>query len=286
MLDLGSLLNLAMSGITFGMILFLLAAGFELMFGVMRIINMAHGSFFMLGAYVGISIARQTHNFLFGVLMGAISVGMVGLVTERFLFRRLPQHLQQVYVTFGIIYILADVSKMLWGSNPYVLSTPAFLAGSVNILARPFPIYRIVLLGIGLLTALGLWLFQEKTRVGSIVRAGVDDREMVGVIGINIKLLSTLVFTGGALLAGFAGVMASPIIPVLPGIDWDVMTLAMVVVVVGGLGSLRGALVGGLLIGLADTFGKFLLPQVGIVLIFLVLAVVLILRPSGIFGGS
>jgi branched-chain amino acid transport system permease protein len=122
--------------------------------------------------------------------------------------------------------------------------------------------------------------------LGSIVRAGVDDREMVGVIGINIKLLSTLVFTGGAFLAGFAGVMASPIIPVLPGIDWDVLTLAMVVVVVGGLGSLRGALLGGLLIGLADTFGKFLLPEVAIVLIFLVLAVVLIIRPSGIFGGA
>jgi len=286
MLDLGSLLNLAMSGITFGMILFLLAAGFELMFGVMGIINMAHGSFFMLGAYVGINIARQTGSFLFGILMGAVSGAIVGLFTERFLFRRLPEHLQQVYVTFGIIYILADLSKMLWGTNPYVLSAPALLAGSVAIMEKLFPVYRLVLLGVGLLIALGLWLFQEKTRLGSIVRAGVDDREMVGVIGINIKLLSTLVFTGGALLAGFAGVMASPIIPVLPGIDWDVLTLALVVVVVGGLGSLRGALLGALLIGLADTFGKFLLPQVAIVLVFVVLAVVIIIKPSGIFGGA
>lgn len=286
MSEIGLLLSLALNGIAFGMILFLLAAGFELIAGVMSIVNLAHGSYFILGAYIGISVARPTANFLLGVLAGTVSVGVLGLITERFLFRYLPEHLQQIFLTFGIVYILTDVTRMVWGGDPYGISTPAFLAGSVEILRRPFPLYRLALISIGLLVALGLWLLQAKTRLGAIVRAGVDDREMVGVLGINIKVLSTMVFGVGVLLAGFGGVMASPIIAVAPGLDWEILTLALVVVVVGGLGSLRGALVASLLIGLADTFGKFLLPEIAIVLIFFILAIVLVIKPSGIFGRS
>lgn len=280
------LLSVGLTGIAFGMVLFLLAAGLELMFGVMSIVNMAHGSFFMVGAYAGITVAKQTGNFPLGVLVGTFSVGILGLVTERFFFRYLPEHLQQVFLTFGVVYVLADVTRMVWGGDPYGIPAPPFLQGSIDILGRGFPIYRLALIPIGLLIALGLWLFQERTRLGAIVRAGVDDREMTGAIGINIKLLSTIVFAGGALLAGFGGAMASPIISVVPGLDWDVLTLALVVVVVGGLGSLRGALVGSLLVGLTDTFGKFLLPEVAIILTFLILAIVLIIKPTGIFGGS
>ena len=280
------LLNIALNGIALSMILFLLAAGFELMFGVMRIINMAHGSYFMVGAYVGIFVAKHTGFFGLGVLAGAVSVGVLGLIMDRFFLRYLQEHLQQVFLTFGVVFILSDITRMIWGGDPLGISTPALLAGSLKILGKSFPIYRLALIPIGLLVALGLWLFQAKTRLGAIVRAGVDDKEMVGVIGINIKLLSTMVFGGGALLAGFGGMMASPIIGVVPGLDWEILTLAMVVVVVGGLGSLPGALVGSLLIGLADTFGKFLLPEIAIVLTFFILAIVLIIKPSGIFGGG
>jgi len=246
---------------------------------------MAHGSYFMIGAYVGVSAAKQTGSFLLGAIAGAVSVGILGLITERFFLRYLREHLDQVFFTFGIVYILADVTRIIWGADPYGISTPALLAGSVEIMGKLFPIYRLVLIPLGLLVALCLWLFQTKTRLGAIIRAGVDDREMTGVIGINIKLLSSLVFSGGALLAGLGGIMASPIIAVIPGLEWDILTLALVVVVIGGLGSLQGALVGSLLIGLGDTFGKFLLPEMSIVLVFLILAIVLIIKPSGIFGG-
>jgi len=280
------LLSMGVNGIALGMILFLLAAGFELMFGVMRIINMAHGSYFMVGAYVGIFVGKLSGIFGLGVLAGAVSVGVLGLIMERFFLRYLQDHLQQVFLTFGVVFILSDLTRMIWGGDPHGISTPALFAGSVEILGKPFPVYRLILIPVGLLVALGLWIFQAKTRLGAIVRAGVDDREMTGVIGINIKLLSTLVFGGGALLAGFGGMMASPIIAVVPGLDWEILTLGLVVVVVGGLGSLRGALVGSILIGLADTFGKFLFPEISIVLIFFILAVVLILKPSGMFGGG
>lgn len=285
MTEIGLLVSVALSGIALGMILFLLTAGFELIVGVMKIINLAHGSFFMLGAYIGVSVVRQTDNFLLCVLAGSAGVCVLGLITERFLIRYLPEHEQQVFLTFGIVYVLTDVPRMIWGGDPYAISTPALLSGSVQIMGKVFPVYRLAIIPIGLLVALGLWLFQEKTRVGAIIRAGVDDREMVGVIGINIKLLSTMVFGVGVLLAGFGGVMASPIIAVAPHLDWEMLTLALVVVSVGGMGSLRGALVGSLLIGVADTFGKFLLPEVSIVLIFFVLVVVLAVKPSGIFGG-
>jgi len=286
MTEIGLFLSVVLNGIAFGMILFLLAAGFELIVGVMNIVNLAHGSYFMVGAYIGVSVVKQTGNFLLAVLAGSASVGVLGLITERFLFRYLREHLQQVFLTFGVVYILTDVTRMIWGGDPYGISPPPFLAGSIEIMGRLFPIYRLALIPIGLTVALGLWLFQAKTRLGAIVRAGVDDREMAGVIGINIKLLSTLVFGGGVLLAGFGGVMASPIIAVVPGLDWEILNLALVVVVVGGMGSLRGALVGSLLIGLADSLGKFLFPEIAIVLTFLILAIVLLIKPSGIFGGS
>lgn len=283
--DTGLLLRMGMNGIALGMILFLLASGFEVMFGVMRIINMAHGSYFMMGAYLGIFVAKFLDSFWLGVLAGSIAVGVLGILMERLFLRYLREPLQQVFLTFGFVFIFTDVTRIIWGGDPHGISPPPLLTGSLEILGKPVPIYRLILIPVGLLVALGLWVFQAKTRLGAIVRAGVDDREMTGVIGINIKLLSTLVFGGGALLAGFGGMMASPIIAVVPGLDWEILTLALVVVVVGGLGSLRGALVGSVLIGLADTFGRFFFPEIAIVLLFFILAIVLIVKPSGIFGG-
>jgi branched-chain amino acid transport system permease protein len=284
MFELSLILSVALNGISFAMILFLLASGFEIIAGVMNIVNLAHGSFFMLGAYTGVTVIRRTGSFLLGVIAGTAIVGLLGLLTERFLFRHLREHQQHVFLTFGIVYVLTDVTRMIWGADPYGVSAPAIFAGSIDIMGRTFPIFRLFLIPVGLLVALGLWLFQNKTRLGAIVRAGVDDSEMVGVIGINIRLLSMWVFTGGLLLAGFGGVMSAPIIAVVPGLDWEVLNLALVVVVVGGLGSLGGALVGSILIGLADSFGRFLLPEISIILTFAILAIILTTKPSGIFG--
>lgn len=278
------LVIVGLNGITFAMLLFLLTAGLELIFGVMDIVNLAHGSFYVMGAYVGVAVVKGTDNFLLGILAGMGATALLGLVTERFLFRYAPTHLRQVLLTFGLIYILADSSRALWGGDPTGIFAPAILATSVKMLGWGFPAYRLALIVIGLLIALGLWVFQERTRLGAVIRAGVDDKEMVAGLGINIKALATAVFTAGALLAGFAGVIGTPVIAVYLGLEWEILTLALVVLVVGGVGSLRGALVGSLLIGLADSFGKLLIPQAAMFLIFALMALVLVIKPSGLFG--
>lgn len=256
------------------------------MFGVMNIVNLAHGSFFVMGSYIGVVVARGTDNFLLAVLAGMAGVAVLGWVSERFLFRRAPNVILQVLLTFGMIYILADLTRAIWGGDPYGIFPPAILAGSVSIMGWGFPVYRLALIGIGLLVAVGLYILQERTRVGAIIRAGVDDKQMVSALGINIKLLATAVFVLGALLAGFAGVLGCPIMSVYLGLDWMVLTLALVVLMVGGVGSLKGALIGSLMIGLADSFGKLLIPETAMFMIFAVMAIVLVIRPVGLFGTS
>jgi branched-chain amino acid transport system permease protein len=278
------LIIVGLNGVSLAMVLFLLATGLELIFGVMNIVNLAHGALFMIGAYVGATIVARTGNFLIAILGSIVVTVFIGLVSERLFFSRIPDHLRQVLFTFGVIYVIEDFCRLIWGGNPIGISTPSFLAGSVKIGELLFPVYRLVLIGIGLLAALGLWLFQEKTRWGAIVRAGVDDKEMVAALGINIKLISTSVFAFGTALAGFSGVIGSLILLVSPGVDWDILVLSLVVIVIGGMGSLWGALVGSLIIGLADNFGKLLIPSVSMALVFLVTAVILAMKPSGILG--
>lgn len=272
----------ALNGVTFGMLLFLLAAGLVLMLGVMNIINLAHGSFFMLAAFIGVAVATSTGNFTLAVLAGTIGIGLLGLGMERIFLRRLPDHLGQILFTLGCVYILGDLVRAVWGAESQWLAPPEILAGSVPLGDYSFPVYRLAFIFFGSVIAIGLWWFLERTRFGAIVRAGADDKEMVEGIGINIKLVFTAVFTLGALLAGLAGVLGSPILTASIGLDLQVLTMALVVMVVGGLRTLKGALLGSLLIGLVDSLGKFFFPEFHMFLIFGVMAVVLAFRPYGI----
>lgn len=274
-----------LNGLSFGFLLFLLGSGLSLMFGLMEIVNLSHGSYFMLGAYIGISVSRWSGSFWLGAALAGLLMGLVGGFTERLLLRRLHlRALDQVLLTFGFVYIFMDLSKWLWGGDPLSLAKPTLLKGSIDILGDSFPIYRLAIIIIGLSIAVLLWLFQEKTLVGAIVRAGVDDREMVTVLGININLIFTGVFSLGAFLAGFGGVIGGALLGAYQGMDLEVLILALVVVVVGGLGSLKGALLGSLLIGMLDNFGKTFFPDFAMVTIFLAMAVILLLKPSGLLG--
>lgn len=271
-----------LNGTAFGMLLFLLAAGLVLMLGVMNIVNLSHGSFYMLAGFIGLAVAAQTGSFAVGILAGIGAIGFVGLVMERFFLRRLSGSLEQVLFTLGCVYIIWDLARAVWGSNPQLLSPPAILVGSVPIGDYQFPVYRLAVICLGLILAIGLWLFLEKTRLGAIVRAGADDKEMVAGIGIDIKLVFTAVFTLAAVLAGLAGVIGAPVLTANLTLDWQILTLALVVMVVGGLRTIQGALVGSLLIGLVDSVGKFFFPELAMFLMFGVMAVILAFRPYGI----
>lgn len=271
-----------LNGTTFGMLLFLLAAGLVLMLGVMNIVNLAHGSFYMLAAFIGLTVATATGNFALAVLAGTLAIGLLGLGMERIFLRRLPDHSAQILFTLGCVYIIGDVVRAAWGAESQWLPPPAILAGSLPIGDYGFPVYRLAFILFGVVIAIGLWWFLEKTRFGAVIRAGADDMEMVEGIGINIKLVFTAVFTLGAMLAGLAGVVGSPILTANIGLDLQVLTMALVVMVVGGLTTLKGALLGSLLIGLVDSVGKFFFPEFHMFLIFGVMAVVLAFRPYGI----
>ena len=271
-----------LNGMAFGMLLFLLASGLVLMLGVMNIINLAHGSFYMLAGFIGFAVIAETGNFALGILAGVGAIGLLGLVMERFFLRRLSGGVEQVIFTLGCVYIIWDLARGVWGSSPQSLSAPSLLAGSVPIGDYQFPVYRLAVIIVGLIIAIGLWLFLYRTRFGAIVRAGADDKEMVAGLGIDIKLVFTAVFTLAALLAGLAGVLGAPVLTADLDLDWQILTLALVVMVVGGMRSVKGALVGSLVIGLVDSIGKFFFPELAMFLMFGVMALVLAFRPHGI----
>ncbi len=276
---------ITLNGVTTGMLLFLLAAGLILILGVMGIVNMSHGSFYLLGGYIAIAIVSITGNFWISVMGSTIIIIFLGILLERFFLRRVPGGVDaQVLLTFAFVYIIADFARGVWGGYPQGLHAPPLLAGSVKLPMTflTFPIYRLSLVFFGLLVATALWLFLEKTRYGAIIRAGVDDREMVTGIGINIKKLFTGVFALGSLLVGLGGALGAPILPVYPGQDWNILLLAMIILVVGGA-TVTGALLGSLLIGLVDNFGKFLLPELAMFLLFGIMALILAFKPQGLF---
>jgi len=279
-------LTQTINGIVFGMLLFLLAAGLTLMLGTMRIVNLAHGSFYLLGGYIGYTVAQRTHNFLLACLAGLLSIAILGVLTYKTVLEKrfARETLAQVLLTFGMLLIISDVCRWIWGGNPLAIPKPEMLQGTIYLGSIVVPLYRLAVISIGLVILLFLWWFQEKTKYGAIVRAGVDDAEMAQGIGVNISLVKTLVFSMGALLAGLAGVIGGPFVGLSVGLDIDILLLAIVVVIIGGMGSLRGALVGALLIGLIDSFGKSLLPELSIFTLFAAMVVVLALKPSGLFG--
>jgi branched-chain amino acid transport system permease protein len=272
-----------LNGISFGMLLFLLSAGLSLIYGLMKILNLTHGSFYLLGGYIGLTVVHLTGSLLLAVLAGSLSIALLGAVMERFLLRRFHlQELPQTLLTFGFLFIFSDLAIVIWGGNPQTMPKPAMLSESVEVGAFFYPSYRLFIIAFGCMIAALLWWIQEGTRVGAMLRAGVDDEETA--LGINVSLLFTLVFALGAFLAALGGVMGGPIMGVYPGADFEVMLLAFVVVIIGGLGSLKGALVGGLVVGLLDNFGKVFFPEFALFTIFAPMALILAVRPAGLFG--
>lgn len=275
----------ALNGISFGMLLFLLAAGLSLIYGLMKVLNLTHGSFYLLGGYIGLAVVHSTGSFILAVLAGSLAIAAVGVVMERFFLRRFHlQELPQALLTFGFLFIFSDLATVIWGGNPETIPKPAMFQSSVQLGAFYYPSYRLFIIGFGLVIAALLWWLQDGTRIGAMVRASVDDEEVARALGINVSLLFTLVFALGAFLAALGGVMGGPIVGVYPGADFEVLLLGFVVVIIGGLGSLKGALVGGLIVGLLDNFGKVFFPELALFTIFAPMALILAARPAGLFG--
>jgi branched-chain amino acid transport system permease protein len=292
-----------LNGLQFGLMLFLIAAGLTLVFGILDILNVAHGSLYMAGAYVAAQTMQATQSFLLAVVVSAVVTGLVGLIIELILVRRLVvrDHLAQVLGTFAIILIANDVVKMIWGPAPVMMSMPAALSGPVHILPNMlYPAYRLVIIAVGLAAALGLYLFVTRTRAGVLVRAGASNRQMATLMGVRVPLLFLGVFVLGAMLAALAGAMLGPVTAIQAGMGEQILILVLVCIVIGGIGSIRGAFVGALLVGFVDTAGRAFLPtllktffspavasSVGPTLaalsIYILMAVVLVFRPAGLF---
>ncbi|MEM6660798.1 MAG: branched-chain amino acid ABC transporter permease [Pseudomonadota bacterium] len=296
----------ALNGLQFGMMLFVMAAGLTLVFGVMGLINLAHGSLYMVGAFACAAVASWTGSFWLGLMASLAAAAAAGAVVEMTVIRRLysRDHLDQVLATFALILVFSEGTRWIFGSNPLFLDVPEVLQGAVALPGIPgYPIYRLVIIGAGILIAVGLFLLISRTRLGTRIRAGESDREMIAALGVDIDRLYTIVFALGAALAGFAGALIGALQSVEVGMGEPVLIMAFVVIVIGGIGSIQGALVGAVLVGLTDTLGRFLLPEffktfmdpssaiatgsaLASMLIYALMALVLILRPQGLFGVS
>jgi branched-chain amino acid transport system permease protein len=277
--------NQTFNGLSYAALLFLLGGGFTLIFGVMKIANIAHGSFYLVGGYIGYTVASLTGNFYLALLAACVVITLMGMVMERLFLHNLGgQDLRQMLITMGIALFLQDLCLLIWGGNPLNLSIPNYLAGSLRVGKYYFPALRIFMIISAALLFVLLYWFQEKTKVGAMVRASVDNMEMSEVLGINVPLVTLGVFGLGALLAGFGGVVGSAFMGVYPGLDFELLPLAFVVVIIGGMGSLQGALVGSIIVGLVDNFGKALFPELSYFTLFAPMAIILALRPTGLFG--
>ena len=276
----------ALNGISLGALLFLMASGFTLIFGLARVVNMAHGAFYLLGGYFGLTILRLTGSFWLALLAGGVGIIVVNYFIERYLLRGIGEnHLAQVLLTVGLVYVIADIALSIWGGDSLSIRPPTFAQGPIDLPGGiVYPRYRFLLIVFGVFIGILLWLLYKKTQIGAIVRAGVDDREMVNAMGINIDRLFALVFALAAFLAGMSGVAGGAFLAIYPGAEWEILVLALVVVIVGGLGSLEGAMVGSLIVGLVDAYGRWLLPQFSHFVVFAPMAVLLLLRPRGLFG--
>ncbi|MBA7487200.1 High-affinity branched-chain amino acid transport system permease protein LivH [subsurface metagenome] len=274
------------NGISYGMLLFLIASGMSIVMGLMGIVNLAHGALYMVGAYVGWTIAVQCGlHFGLAIFLGGIAAALTGLMMERGFLRRLyKQPNEQVLVTFGFVYILSNLCSWVWGPRRRLQFTGEFLSGLIHIGGIPFPMTRVFIIIIGALVAIGLWWIQDKTRLGAMVRGGMDDKEMTAGLGINLERVSMLIFFLSAFIVGIAGVVGAQLLGAYSWLSTDILVLALVVVIVGGMGSVQGALLGGILIGLIDTAFKTLFPQFSMFTIYLAMIVILMVRPSGLLG--
>ncbi len=301
-MDLLLFLEQVFNGLQFGVMLFLMAAGLTLVFGIMDLINLAHGSLFMIGAYLCATVFQKTGSFLLGLIAALLGAALVGIAVEIVALRTLytRNHLDQVLATFGLILFFNELTKIIWGPRALFLDVPEALSGTVEIIpGAPYPSFRLAIIVVGIIVALLLYVLITKTRLGMLIRASASNREIVAALGVNVKLLSTLVFGLGALLAGLAGAMTGPLLAVEVGMGEDVLILAFVVVIIGGIGSVRGAIVGAILVGMIDTLGRAFLPAffklffdpatadgVGASLasmtIYILMALILIWKPKGL----
>ena len=285
-MDLANFLIQTLNSVQYGLLLFLLAAGLTLIFGIMGVVNLAHGSFYMIGAYLGYGLTAQTGNLALALAGGATLSVLLGWVLERLLFRHFyhRDHLDQVLMTFGLIYVLEESRSILWGDDVHGVPIPDVLSGAIQLTDNlSYPHYRLFISAICLLLALGLYLLISKTRIGMRIRAGAFNSDMTEALGINIRRLHALVFALGVGLAAVAGILAAPISSVYPNMGSQVLIMCFVVVVIGGIGSVRGAMIAALLVGLVDTFGKVLLPSVASMGVYVLMALVLLWRPQGLF---
>jgi branched-chain amino acid transport system permease protein len=295
-------LEQALNGLQFGVMLFLMAAGLTLVFGIMNMVNLAHGSLYMMGAYFASTFLTHTGNYPLAVLLALLATLLVGVATEVIALRTLYErdHLDQVLATFGLILFFNELVAVFWGRAALYTSLPKWLSGHIQLLGIRYPVYRAVVILVGVLVALLLWVVVTRTRLGMLIRAGASNRTMVAALGVNIRLLYTIVFGFGAALAGLAGLMAGPIYAVQPGMGEQILIQVFVVIVIGGIGSIRGALVGALVVGMVDTMGRAFLkptlaailsptaaqnagPALASMLIYLLMAAVLAFRPEGLF---
>ena len=276
----------AINGTSLAALLFLLASGFTLTFGLMRVVNMAHGAYYLLGGYIGLTIAERTGSFALAILGGGAGIVALGYLIDRFLIRQTGEnHLAQVLLTVGIAFVIGDVALAIWGGDSLKVPAPAFLRGAMELPGGlVYPTYRFVLILFGVLVGGVLWVLYRKTQLGAVVRAGVDDREQVSATGINVDRLFVLVSALASFLAGMAGVVGGAFLTLYPGAEWEILVVALVVVIVGGLGSLEGAMLGALIVGLLDAYGRWLLPEFSYFVLFGPMAVLLLVRPRGIFG--
>ena len=291
-----------LNGFQFGVLLFLLSAGLTLVLGIMSFVNLAHGSLYMLGAYFAAAAYGWWGSFLLAALVAVPATLVVGLLLERLVLGKLyaRDHLDQVLATFGLILLLNEVVRIVWGQSPLYMGLPPALSGTIELFGVPYPAYRFLIIAVGLLIGLALYLVIHKTRIGMLIRAGASDPTTVAAMGVNIALINGMVFGGGAALAGLAGVMAAPILSVQPGMGEPVLILTLVVIVTGGVGSIRGAFYGALIVGIVDTLGRVMLPTLlrevfersvaqaagpalASMSIYILMALVLALRPQGLF---
>lgn len=291
-----------LNGLQLGVLLFLMAAGLTLVFGIMSFVNLAHGSMYMMGAFFAASLFNYTGSFILTAILLIPAMVALGLAVEWIALRKLYQrdHLDQVLATFGLILFFNELARMIWGVSPYYMEVPEFLTGAVDLFGIRYPKYRLLIIGTGLLVALGCYVLIHRTRIGMLIRAGASNRTMVGVLGVNIVLLNAMVFALGAVLAGVAGLLAGPIMSVQSGMGEPVLILTMVVIVIGGIGSIRGAFYAALIVGVVDTLGRTLLPAMlrtllersaadiagpalASMMIYLLMAVVLAIKPQGLF---
>ena len=288
-MDAATFLIQVLNSVQYGLLLFLVASGLTLIFGIMGIINLAHGSFYMVGAYLAFSLTQAIGNFWLALAAGLLLSFLLGIVLEalvmRFLYHR--DHLYQVLLTYGLILIFEELRSLLWGDDVHGVAVPEGLAFSIPLTdTLSYQVYRLAMSGACLAIAFGMYWLIQRTRLGMMIRAGSVNRDMVQSLGINVGLLYRLVFALGLALAAFAGMLAAPVSSVYPGMGNQVLIISFVVVVIGGIGSVKGALVAALAIGLADTFGKVLAPQMAGMVVYLLMAAVLLWRPQGIFGRS